>query len=385
MPRKRQPPRLYLRADESVWVIRDGSKTIRTGCSAGDSTGAEKALAAYLNDKFQPAVREHRLASLSVPEILTAYGREHAPTLHASDRAGYAIAALMSWWADKNLSDIRGSTCRGYSDFRRKAGVKDGTIRRELAVLSAAIRHWHKEHGPLDAVPFVTRPERPEAKPDFLTRSEAALILAGCLGWYRLVSIDIGTRKEVIHWERDRSMALPHLARFFLVGIYTGTRSGAIMALQWMPNTTGGWIDFDRGILHRRGRNVGQTTKRQPQTRLGRRLLAHMARWKAMDEAERERASAAAGMPVATHMHIVSWGGRRVFNVRTSAWRHVLERVGLTRRYTPHVLRHTRATWLMQAGVDIWEAAGSVGLSVKTLETVYGHHHPDWQRHAAEV
>jgi integrase len=37
-------------------------------------------------------------------------------------------------------------------------------------------------------------------------------------------------------------------------------------------------------------------------------------------------------------------------------------------------LRHTAATWLMQAGVDRWEAAGFLGMSVEMLDRVYGHH-----------
>jgi integrase len=50
--------------------------------------------------------------------------------------------------------------------------------------------------------------------------------------------------------------------------------------------------------------------------------------------------------------------------------------VGLEGVVTPHTLRHTAATWLMQAGVDMWTAAGYLGMTVKTLERVYGHHHP---------
>ena len=52
---------------------------------------------------------------------------------------------------------------------------------------------------------------------------------------------------------------------------------------------------------------------------------------------------------------------------------------------TPHVLRHTRATWLMKAGVDMWEAAGALGMSPEMVSRTYGHHHPDFQKKAAEV
>jgi hypothetical protein len=39
----------------------------------------------------------------------------------------------------------------------------------------------------------------------------------------------------------------------------------------------------------------------------------------------------------------------------------------------------------MQKGVDPWKAAGHLGMSVETLLRVYGHHHPDYQKEAAEV
>ena len=387
MPRRREPPRLYLRPDEQVWVIRDGPATIRTGCGAGDSRGAEKAFAEYLNEKFVPAVRERSPAKLSVPEVLTAYGREHAPTLHAADRAGHAIMALLPYWEDKTLMEIRGTSCREYAQYRYGRGVKPGTVRRELAVLAAAIRYWHREHGPLDSVPIVTRPERPEGKKDWLTRSEAAQLLAAALGWYKLQWTDLATRKVQSRWRRDTSYhnaKKPHLARFILLSLYTGTRSGAVMSVQWMPNTSGGWVDFEQETLHRRGRNVGQTKKRQPQMRLGSHILAHLRRWHRMDEAIRDQAAIDAGQPVATHMHVISWGGRQMYNIR-KAWVETVKLSGLPPRYSPHILRHTRATWLMQKGVDMWEAAGSLGMTVGTLETTYGHHHPNWQKNAAEA
>src|ERR1700719_3097040 len=49
---------------------------------------------------------------------------------------------------------------------------------------------------------------------------------------------------------------------------------------------------------------------------------------------------------------------------------------------TPHTLRHTAATWLMQNGVDPWQAAGFLAMSVKTLLEVYGHHHPEYLKDA---
>src|SRR6516225_411590 len=55
---------------------------------------------------------------------------------------------------------------------------------------------------------------------------------------------------------------------------------------------------------------------------------------------------------------------------------------GIGTDVTPHILRHTCATWLMQAGVDLWDAAGFLGMTVQQLEHGYGHHHPDYQQEA---
>jgi integrase len=62
--------------------------------------------------------------------------------------------------------------------------------------------------------------------------------------------------------------------------------------------------------------------------------------------------------------------------------------VGLARlpgKVTPHTLRHTAATWLMQRGVPIWEAAGVLGMSPEVLQNTYGHHHPDYLQGAASA
>lgn len=300
---------------------------------------------------------------------------------------GYMISALLPYWGEKLLSDVRAATCREYI-ARRAVSVRPGTIRRELDTLSSAIGHWHREHGPLTSVPKVTMPDKPPPRDRWLTRSEAALLLAGALGWYREQWCDVATRKTHQRWRRYHGGINRHLARFVLIGLYTGTRSGAVKALRWMPNTTGGWVDLDRGVMHRRGSEEAETSKRRPPVRLGRRMLAHMRRWKRLDDAERERATEEAlakgqGRP-AVYLHLVSWKGGPVASVRRS-WEAAISLSGLGSDVTPHVLRHTRATWMMQSGVDPWQAAGALGMTIQMLERVYGHHHPDWQKQAAEV
>lgn len=384
MPRPAKGAQLWLHPKEQVWIIRDkGEVFIRTGCGELDREAAEERLGEYLASKFKPVARESDLARIPVSEVLTAYGREHAPHVRSSETAGYAIETLNGWWHDKTLADVRGSTCRAYRQWRG-AKIKDGTVRRELVVLSAAIRHWHREHGPLTSVPAVTMPPKPSPRERWLTRGDVAMLLAGALGWYREMWCDVGSRKVHARWVRNRWMINRHAARFILLGVYTGTRHAALLNLQWMANTTGGWVDLDRGVMHRRGEGKAETNKRQPPVRLGSRILSHLRRWKRIDDDARDAAARKAGEPLSIFLHVVAYDGRPVTKMRRS-WYNARDFAWLDDSVTPHVLRHTRATWMMQRGVDLWEAAGALGMSVKTLTDVYGHHHPDWQKEAAEV
>ena len=97
------------------------------------------------------------------------------------------------------------------------------------------------------------------------------------------------------------------------------------------------------------------------------RLLAHLRRWKAKGIARE---------------HFVEWNGRAVQSVKT-AFETAVQLAKLSGRVTFHTLWQTAATWLMRAGVDKWEAAGFLGMSVEMLDRVYGHHHPDHLRAAA--
>jgi integrase len=83
--------------------------------------------------------------------------------------------------------------------------------------------------------------------------------------------------------------------------------------------------------------------------------------------------------------HFVEFGGKPIASVKT-AFARAVQVAGLstdTGKIVPHTLRHTAATWLMQRGVSIWQAAGYLGMSPETLNRVYGHHSPDHLKGAA--
>jgi integrase len=138
---------------------------------------------------------------------------------------------------------------------------------------------------------------------------------------------------------------------------------GVLLKLEWS------WIDLKHGLMARRAPRTAEVkNKRTPKVRLGKRILAHLRRWHRLDGKHRR--------------HVCHYNGQRVTKLRRS-WAGAVKRAKV--EATPHTLRHSRATWLMQKGVDPWKAAGHLGMTVDTLLRTYGHHHPDYQKEAAEV
>ena len=72
---------------------------------------------------------------------------------------------------------------------------------------------------------------------------------------------------------------LRHVARFILIGLYTGTRASAIAAASPRRLAGRAYVDLNAGIYYRLARGKRATNKRQPPAPLPDRLLTHMRRW----------------------------------------------------------------------------------------------------------
>ena len=80
----------------------------------------------------------------------------------------------------------------------------------------------------------------------------------------------------------------------------------------------------------------------------------------------------------------IEFNGKPVGSVK-KGFRSAVRLAALSGNVTPHTLRHTAATWLMQRGEPVWEAAGFLGMSAEVLLGTYGHHHPDFLHGAANA
>ena len=336
MPRPTKGARLE-RRENGVYHIRDGGRRVST--RTRDSGEAEQALAAYIAAKDLPS-GPRGADQLTVAEVLGTYARERAPHVKEPARIGDCIRALVPILGALPLAAINGETCRRYGKARDRA---PGTIRKELGTLAAAINYAHAE-GYITTAPRVRLPAKPAPRDRHLSRGEVAALIRAC----------------------RRNPKARHLARFILVAVYTGTRSDAILRLQFMAGPSGGWVDTAKGVLYRRAAGEAETKKRTPTVAIPPRLLAHLRRWERMGA-----------------RHVVEVKGARVASLKT-AWRTALREAGIEHA-TKHDLRHTAITWAMQNGADRWHAAGFFGLTVDLLESTYGHHHAAHMQSAVEA
>ncbi|PIT06402.1 integrase [Bradyrhizobium nitroreducens] len=271
------------------------------------------------------------------------------------------IGRLNDWWGAKMLAEVDGEQCRQYAKER---GNKGGS-RRDLEDLRAAINH-HSAEGYHRGLVKITLPAKGEPRDKWLTRSDAAKLIWTCWRYREIQKMSRGPMKgqKVATDKRP----LRHLARFILIGIYSGSRAGAIAAASPIPAVGRSFVDLDRGIFYRRRQGDARTNKRQPPVPIPPRLLVHLRRWHRLDSHAK---------------NFVQFNGMPVTSVKT-AFKSAVRLAGLGTGVSPHTLRHTAATWLMQRGADPWQAAGYLGMSLEVLLNTYGHHHPDYLSDAVE-
>ena len=370
-------PRLWLQPERpnvngsveaAVWLIRDGTRKRSTGCRVDDLRGAEQALEAYLAKKHKPPKRNGDPAEILIADVLNLFAKDIVPGRARPKETVSRIRRLLSWWADPvtsarfmekldvhedmtgHVSDVRTATCKAYVQFvgaQRSASM-------DLELLRAAINHANREQMIDRPVP-VALPPKSLPRERWLTREEVALLVK--LAWRSRRSQD---------GQADTWATRQHLARWMIMAHYTGTRKAAILNASFVREIGRGFIDLDAGLWYRRGEGVRATKKRQPPVPLPTPLLAHLRRWKKNGQ-----------------RYVVEFKGQPIDRI-DKAFRQLVLDSRLEGDVVPHTFRHTAITWGMQRGMDPWDAAGYFGLSLQTLLDVYGHHHPNHLREAAD-
>lgn len=261
-----------------------------------------------------------------VVTLLSQYQAEHEVV--AWKRLKYAIQALTGYWSGKVVSDINIPSCRQYTAFRMDQGVSLSTIARELTCLRAACNHAHRWER-LDRVPSFEVPTDLPKREVWLFKDELK----------RLIDV-----------------AGPTMKLFIRLCYGTGSRRAAIEQLYWDQ------LNFSRKTINLAKLGEKNTCKRRPTVPMGDLydillpLFENRSGFWVLDNNGRdmlyefEKTCKKAGL-----LNVEQRDGRPAGKI------------------TPHVLRHSRATHLLEDGASIFAVSKLLGDTPTTVQRVYGH------------
>src|ERR1700680_906868 len=254
MPRQSRGPRLWWRKERrkgrkviarGTWLVIDGGQHNPTGCFAGEDRKAQEFLAAYISEKYSPERRLRDIESIDVADVLSVYDEDCRERQANKGKFDERLARLVKWWGGKRLSAVNRVSCRAYAKHRGS----DGGSRRDLEDLRAAINH-HAKEGFHRGIVRVVLPEKGLPRERWLRRSEAVTLRETCWRYRETQTVHIGKHKgQKIQTDKR---PLRHVARFILIGLYTGTRAGAIATASPYAEPGRSYVDLERGIFYRK-------------------------------------------------------------------------------------------------------------------------------------
>ncbi|NPD13976.1 site-specific integrase [Xinfangfangia sp. D13-10-4-6] len=344
-------PYLTFPKGKSSFQIRDGKKYISTGKT--DRSEAMIVLLEYLDrkkaDEARTAAPITRLAT--VGNILDAWAEERQRENPETWRRKWrTLHQRMKWKIGKYLlTGVNKKLLDWYESERYREGVSEPTVRQELTTLTAAWSVALRADPPITDLPIpkIDLPAGSDPREAFLTHEEADRLIAAA-------------EKE-------------YLKLFIRIGLATAGRHRAILDLTWSR------VDLERGTIDLR--MPGETDGPVRVDVRGRRIRAPRMKKRGFCKIEGDIIDELrAAQERAASDHVIELAGRRLQSVG-DGFKAAVIRAGLDPdEVTPHILRHTAITWLMQSGEDIYRVASFAGhSSPKMIEKVYGHHHPDFQ------
>ncbi len=281
-------------------------------------------LAALYADPDAPA------EELYIDDLVRTYHDDKRGEIKSTETAGYAFDHLVEYYKGKTVDYITTSSNKDYEVDRRDFGWSNATINRNRNTLRAALKHRLKKLAPhIPVLPVSTKKER------WLTMAEAIRLFRAVLP------------------RRFRYMNL-----FIRIGLATGARHEAILALKWdQVDLETGRIDFRP--RDKKGNMLPETKKRRPNAPTSDRMLKLLNASYAYRQGE----------------YVIMHRGDRLKSVK-GAFREACKRAKI-KGVTPHTMKHTYITWLLRSRVSPWDVSGLTATSMATITKVYGHHVPD--------
>ena len=278
--------------------------------------------------RFRDFLKSSEEVVETVAEILESW-RQDRVYLKSQATMKYSIKALLPHFGHLRPRQVTREACRDYTASATRCGKKSGTIRRELDVLRAAL-YWHDKHTPAK----IEKPPAPPPKDRYLTREEYDKLLS--------------------------QATAPHLYLFMELALATAARTSALLELTWDR------VNFERGLIILS--NGEETNKRRATVPMNGRAR------RALETAYHAR----------TCDYVIEYGGEPVGRI-IQGFKRTARRAGFD-DVTPHVLRHTAAVWMAEAGVPISEISQFLGhTNSQMTERVYARYSPSYLHSAASA
>lgn len=279
------------------------------------------------------------LQAATLGEVLTAYSIEKASAAASINVLPYRIARLQRILGDVGIpydpEHARQTLEAAYLDYqaqRLSEGIAPSTIKADLTIMSAAVR-WAQKMGrlPMFAITNIVGSPEERQKEKILTPEQLKALMKAAKETYG-------------HEDRTK---LSRAYRFVMMAYWCGARFSSIVNLRWSDIC----LENGREYVNFRPYYAGTKRKRGAIVPISTPLLA------VVKKAYEERTT--------------SYYLTNTAHMRT-VLRNAFEAAGL-KGFTPHCLRHTRATALLAAGATPTQVAALLGNSPGVLMENYNH------------
>ena len=295
----------------------DRSRRLSTGTR--DKAEAEKQLARFKAAQHEPP------DEFTIDDIVDAYLETLKERRWYKNRE-YEMRPLRGHFGALHPRHVNPALVRSYISRRQKAGLAVSSIDRSLRGLRAVLS-WAVKHNWIREAPYIETPGGSPPRDRWLSRDEAVRLIAAC--------------QE------------PHVRLFVLCALHTAARTRAVLDLTWDR------VDLDRRVVLYPPAN--------PRSRKRTAVVP-------MTDALYEALSGTREFAVSDW--VIEFRGKPVQSIKTG-FRAAVRRAGIA-HCTPHDLRRTCATWMVQDCVPLAKVARWLGDSEVMIEKVYGHHSPEY-------
>jgi len=307
--------RPVINGKSGVWYVTwtDGRRSRRVSTKTDDKRRAEQFLA-----QFQ-AIENAPPQTFDCRSLADAYLAEREGNVRYPKALQNCLSHTNAFFGNLPPSMVERITVRSYIAFRRKQGVMDSTIDKELRIFRQTLKFGERERW-LEKAPHIVTPGGSPGRQRFLTRSEFASV------YYASSPL--------------------HLRTFLGLAIDTLARGKAILALRWER------VDFDAGVIWY-AQHDPRSKKRSVQVPMTDRLRSLLL-----------IAQEAAQTPF-----VIEWQGEPVKSVR-KAYERAVRLAGVSDAHR-HDLRRTGASWAVQDGIGFGRVAALLGDSEEITRKHY--------------